>query len=82
MAYQVTQAEVRAWLESGPTTAEVDAVFDALQVIVADPHDAGDPVPARRPTYVYGVPDTFWAITYTVVEQFRTVKIIDISLAP
>ena len=23
---------------------------------------------ARRPTYVHGVPGTFWAITYTVVE--------------
>ena len=82
MAYQVTQAEVRAWLETGPSAVDIDAVLDALQVIVADPHNVGDPVPARRPTYLYGVPGTFWAITYTVVEQFRTVKIVDISLVP
>lgn len=79
--YEVTRNELLAWVGTGPEPKDLDAVLEQIPLIAADPYDAhAMPVPGRSiAKFTWPVPETYLAVTYLVVEQFHTVRIIKIG---
>lgn len=79
--YDVTRNELQAWYDTGPDPKDADAVLAQIPLIAADPYaEHAMPVPGRSlAKFTWPVPGTYLAITYMVVEQFHTVRIIHVK---
>ena len=82
--YQLNgEDKVLAWM-AGASIEACEAMLDWLPRLAADPHGVATAVRKRAgvPAYTAAVPGTIAFVDYTVVEQYATVMILDVSDQP